>query len=271
MSFGEKLAAAVARTRSLLCIGLDPDPARLPVADPLIFCREIIAATRDLACCYKPNAAFFEQYGAAGFAMLEQLRLAIPPETPALLDAKRGDIGSSSAAYARAVFDVLGYDAVTVSPYLGSDGVAPFLERPDCTAFILCRTSNPGAADLQELRVARPDGVLRPLYEIVAELARSWNRHGNVGLVVGATAPAELSTIRRLCPDQPILVPGIGVQGGEVARAVAAGRAEDPSRLLITVSRAVLYASSGGDWLAAARRAAERYHAEIAAAAGLTS
>ena len=266
MTFAAKLASAVRRNRSLLCLGLDPDPERLPIGDPVDFCRQIIEATHDLVCCYKPNAAFFEQYGGDAFRMLGEVRQAIPPDLPALLDAKRGDIGHTAAAYARAAFDVLGYDACTVSPYLGGDSLEPWLERPDRTAFVLCRTSNPGARDVQDLPVTTADGRVVPLYQRVAERCRDWNVRGNVGLVVGATYPDELATVRAICPDQPILVPGIGAQGGDIAAAITAGRGADPATLLLSVSRHVLYASRGPDWQGAARAAAERLRQATAAA-----
>jgi orotidine-5'-phosphate decarboxylase len=268
-SFAEKLASAVRRNRTLLCIGLDPDPTRLPIDDPVDFCRRIIEATRDLVCCYKPNAAFFEQYGRDAFRMLERIRHAIPDEIPALLDAKRGDIGHTASAYARAVFDVLGYDACTVSPYLGGDSLEPWLARTDRMTFVLCRTSNPGSRDLQDLPVLREDGRALPLYQVVAEQCRAWNRGGNVGLVVGATFPEELRLVRTTCPDQPILVPGIGAQGGAIEAAVAAGGAADPANLILAVSRQVLYASSASDWERAARASAEQLRRQIAEAARL--
>lgn len=270
-SFAEKLASAVRRNRTLLCIGLDPDPARLPINDPVEFCRRIIAATHDLVCCYKPNTAFFEQYGADAFRMLEAVRSAIPAELPAVLDAKRGDIAHTASASARAVFDLLGYDACTVSPYLGGDSLEPWLARTDRMTFVLCRTSNPGSRDLQDLLVLREDGRTLPLYQVVAERCREWNRNGNVGLVVGATFPEELRVVRTICPHQPILVPGIGAQGGEIRAAVAAGGAADPAKLILTVSRQVLYASAGPDWENAARAAAEQLHRQIAEAAHLVA
>ncbi|MCS6800606.1 MAG: orotidine-5'-phosphate decarboxylase [Chloroflexota bacterium] len=269
MTFAEKLAAAVRRNRTLLCLGLDPDPARLPLADPIEFCRRLIDATRDLVCCYKPNAAFFEQYGADAFRLLEKIRRLIPDDIPALLDAKRGDVGHTAAAYARAAFEVLGYDACTVSPYLGGDSLEPWLAYPGRAVFVLCRTSNPGARDFQDLPVRLPDGRLLPLYRVVAERCREWNRGGNVGLVVGATFPEELSAVRAICPDQPILVPGIGVQGGTVERAIAAGRGASPEMLLLAVSRQILYAATGPDWERAARAEAARLRREIAVAAHL--
>ncbi|MFN8532383.1 MAG: orotidine-5'-phosphate decarboxylase [Dehalococcoidia bacterium] len=265
MSFSAKLAAAVRRNRSLLCVGLDPAPDRMPIADPVAFCREIIAATRDLVCCYKPNAAFFEQFGRQAFAMLDEVRQAIPDDVPALLDAKRGDIGNTADAYAHAAFDVLGYDALTVSPYLGGDSLEPFLARPDKTAFVLCRTSNPGAGDFQDLPVSLADGRVIPLYQAVAERCREWNTAGNIGLVVGATYPEQLGLIRSICPEQPILVPGIGAQGGDVRTSVDVGRGDDPTKLLLSASRQVLYAGSGPNFADAARRAAEVLQRETAA------
>jgi orotidine-5'-phosphate decarboxylase len=255
MSFREKLAHAAQRNRSLLCVGLDPDPARLPV-DAAAFLCAIVEATSDLVCAYKPNLAFYEQLGEAGYAALRAVLQAIPSHIPVIGDAKRGDIAHTAHAYARALFDDLGFDAATVNPYLGSDAVAPFLERTDRGVFIVCRTSNPGARDLQDLPVAG-EGGSRPLYQAVAELAKRWDTRGNVGLIVGATYPDEMRRLRELCPEMPFLVPGIGPQEGELARAVRAGLDAQGSGIIINASRAVLYASEGGDFARAARREAQ--------------
>lgn len=252
MGFFEKLAAARARASSLLCVGLDPDVARIPVEEVSAFSRAVIEATQDLVCAYKPNLAFYEQYGAAGVEALAATLEAIPKEVPVIGDGKRGDIGATASAYARALFDVWGFDAVTVNPYLGADSVGPFVERADRGVFILCRTSNPGARDLQDLEVT-VDEVSRPLYQVVAERARAWNRHGNVGLVVGATYPQEAARLRQLCPEMTFLVPGLGAQGAELAPAVHACLDPLGQGAIFSVSRAILYASEGADFAEAAR------------------
>jgi orotidine-5'-phosphate decarboxylase len=195
--------------------------------------------------------------------VLQRTVEAIPKGIPVIADGKRGDIGSTAEAYARALFDVFGFDAATVNPYLGGDAIAPFLERADRGVFVLCRTSNPGGADLQD-RLIAADGGARPLYEVVAELARDkWNAHGNVGLVVGATYPEELGRIRQLCPDMTFLLPGVGAQGADVAAAVRNALDEGGGGFIITSSRQILYASSGRDYAQAARRAAQALRDEI--------
>ncbi|MGI6375247.1 MAG: orotidine-5'-phosphate decarboxylase [Anaerolineae bacterium] len=234
--FSAKLLAAVERNDSLLCVGLDPDArAGASAAAARDFCLRIIAATSDLVCCFKPNSAFFEQYGAAGWAALREVIAAVPAHIPVLLDAKRGDIGSTAAAYATAVFDDLAADAVTVSPYLGADSVAPFLARAGKAVFVLCYTSNPSAAELQQYGIA-------PLYARVARAAQTWGSPQQVGLVVGATQPEQLAEVRRLAPHTWILAPGVGAQGGDLQAALAAGLDADGRGLIVPVSRAVLYA-----------------------------
>ena len=262
MSFREKLTRAAEANHSLLCVGLDPDPARIAGGDVATFLTKIIEATADLVCAYKPNLAFYEQLGETGYAALRTVLRAIPEHIPVIGDAKRGDVGHTAQAYARALFDELGFDAATVNPYLGGDAVEPFLERADRTAFIVCRTSNPGARDVQDMEVVT-DGETRPLYEAVAELARGWNRLANVGLVVGATYPDELCRVRRLCPEMPILVPGIGSQEGELEAAVRAGLDAHGGGLILNASRSVLYASSEDDFAQAARREAEALRGAI--------
>jgi orotidine-5'-phosphate decarboxylase len=195
--------------------------------------------------------------------VLQRTVEAVPKGIPVIGDGKRGDIGSTAEAYARALFDVYGFDAATVNPYLGGDALAPFLERADRGVFVLCRTSNPGGADLQD-RLIAADGGARPLYEVVAELARDrWNAHGNVGLVVGATYPEELGRIRQLCPDMTFLLPGVGAQGADVAAAVRNALDKGGGGFIITSSRQILYASSGKDYAQAARRAAQALRDEI--------
>lgn len=260
MTFLDKLRAAARSRRSLLCVGLDPDPARLPVPDVATFGRAIIAATRDLACAYKPNFGFYEQLGRDGWEALRETIAAVPPDIPVIGDAKRGDIGNTAAAYARACFEELGCDAVTVSPYLGRDSIEPFLAYADRGVFLLCRTSNPGGADFQDLPVV-VDGTTRPLYEVVAARAAAWNERGNLGLVVGATYPEELARVRAVAPDLPLLVPGVGTQGGDLAAVIrAAGDGHAP--IVVNVSRQILYASGGSDFAAAAHAAAAAFHAQ---------
>ena len=261
--FFAKLREAIQRNHSFLCVGLDPDPARLPEGDVAAFNRAIVEATADLVCVYKPNLAFYEALGPQGMEVLQRTLEAIPKGIPVIADAKRGDIGSTAEAYARALFDVYGFDAATVNPYLGGDALSPFLERADKGVFVLCRTSNPGGADLQD-RLIAADGHARPLYEVVAELARDkWNVHGNVGLVVGATYPEELGRIRQLCPDMTFLLPGVGAQGADVAAAVRNALDEGGGGFIITSSRQILYASSGRDYAQAARRVAKALRDEI--------
>jgi orotidine-5'-phosphate decarboxylase len=271
MSFRAKLAQAAAANRSLLCVGLDPDPERIDGRDIASFLRDIVAATSDLVCAYKPNLAFYEQLGEGGYALLREVLQAIPSDIPVIGDAKRGDIGHTMEAYARAIFDDLGFDAVTVQPYLGHDSVAPFLKRGDKGVFIVCRTSNPGAAEFQDVLV-EDAGATRPLYEVVALHARSWDEHGNVGLVAGATYPGELKRLRSLCPEMPFLVPGLGAQAGELEASVRAGLDAEGGGMVINASRSVLYASTGSDFGEAARREAESLRraieAQRAAAAG---
>ena len=262
MTFREKLARAAKANRSLLCVGLDPDPVRIRDGDVATFLCSIVEATSDLVCAYKPNFAFYEQMGEAGYAALRAVLQAIPNDIPVIADAKRGDIGNTADAYARAIFDELGCDACTVNPYLGGDALAPFLERADKGVFILCRTSNPGARDLQDMPVAE-EGNVRPLYVAVAELAKRWNERKNVGLVVGATYPQEMRRLRELCPELPFLVPGIGPQEGGLAQAVEAGLDSEGAGMIVNASRAVLYAAEGADFAREARRVAQALRDEI--------
>jgi len=265
VGFFDKLERAAQRNGSLLCVGLDPDPAQMPVSDVAAFNRAIIEATAEFVCAYKPNLAFYEALGERGLAALRDTLAAIPPDIPVIADGKRNDIGNTAKAYARALFDELGVDAATVNPYLGGDAVEPFLEREEKAAFILCRTSNPGARDLQDLLVTAPGGgEARPLFEMVAEMARRWNSRGNVGLVVGATYPEELKRVRRLCPEMTFLVPGVGAQGGDVAAVIGNGLDKAGRGLIINVSRQVLYASREKDFAVAAAGAARQLRDEIA-------
>jgi orotidine-5'-phosphate decarboxylase len=261
--FLAKYEASVARNDSLLCVGLDPDPALLPPGvEVMPFLRAIIEATSDLVACYKPNAAFFEALPGDPFAMLREVIAAVPQDVPVLLDAKRSDIGNSAAFYAQAVFERIGADAVTVNPYLGRDGVQPFLDHHDRHTFVLVRTSNVGARDLQDLEVSGG----RRLYEHMAALASEWNERHNVGMVVGATYPEEAARIRAIAPEPVILAPGVGAQQGDLEAAVRACLDASGRGLVVNASRAVLYASRGADYAAAARAAAEALRNDINAA-----
>lgn len=269
LTFLEKLGAAAQRNRSRLCVGLDPDPARI-AGDVGAFNRAIIAATADLVCCYKPNIAFYEALGRAGFEALKATIAAVPDGIPVLLDAKRGDVPNTAEAYARALFDEWGADAVTVNPYLGEDSLAPFFRRAERGVFVVCRTSNPGARDLQDLRVRGADGGEEPLYLHVAARVNGWNSSGNAGLVIGATYPAELALVRERCPELPILVPGVGAQQGELAASVRAADNGRPWGFLVNASRGVLYAAQAGEDPATSARAAalalrDAINAELAA------
>ncbi|WP_019141704.1 orotidine-5'-phosphate decarboxylase [Noviherbaspirillum massiliense] len=263
MTFIDKLAAAWKASNSLLCVGLDPDIARFPAhlqgqPDAIFrFCKSIIDATADIACAFKPQIAYFAALRAEDQleAICRYLRETYPA-LPVVLDAKRGDIGATAEQYAREAFERYGADAVTVNPYMGFDSVAPYLEWKDRGAIVLCRTSNPGGSDLQFLNV---EG--KPLYQHVARLvAEKWNTNGQCGLVVGATFPAEIAQVRAIVGDMPLLIPGIGAQGGDVQATVAAGRTANGSGMMINSSRAILYAKTdeqkGEDFAAAARRAA---------------
>jgi orotidine-5'-phosphate decarboxylase len=261
VTFINKLSAAWTANDSLLCVGLDPDMAKLPAqfqSDPqgiYHFCREIIDATADLACSFKPQIAYFAALGAE-----DQLQHICDyarehyPHIPLIMDAKRGDIGATARQYAREAYDRYGADAVTVSPYMGSDSVEPYMEWSDRGIIVLCRTSNPGGSDLQFLNV---DG--KPLYQHVARLvAEKWNGNGQCALVVGATFPEELAQVRAIVGDMPLLVPGIGAQGGDIAATVKSGKTSAGTGMMINSSRAILYATpqQSEDFAAAARRVA---------------
>ncbi len=257
MDFFDKLLSASENNRSLLCIGLDPDPERIPAADVLAFNIEIIDATSDLVCAYKPNLAFYEALGTTGLKALERTVAHIPRSIPVIGDAKRGDVSSTSKVYASAMFDVLGFDAVTVSPYLGHDSIEPFLDYRDRGVFILCRTSNAGASDFQDLVLHdAADDRRAPLYEHIAWKALEWNTRKNVGLVVGATYPEQLRRVREICPDLPLLIPGVGAQGGDLELTVKYGTDSRGQKAIISSSRQILYASKGGDFAQAAQREA---------------
>lgn len=271
MDFMTKLHDCRERNASLVCVGLDPEPAKFPThlhgrPDAVFaFCRAIVDATADLVCCFKPQFAHFAAVRAED--ALERLIAhihATHPDVPVILDAKRGDIGSTAQHYASEAFDRYGADAVTVNPYLGRDSVQPFLDRADKGVIVLCRTSNPGARDLQDLIVPDKIGGGKPLYQHVAQLvARNWNANGNCALVVGATYPDELREVRALVGDMPILVPGIGAQGGDVEAVLRNGKNAQGAGLIISSSRAILYAGSGEDFAQAAGGEARKLRDEI--------
>ncbi len=259
LPFVDMLRAAWLSADSLLCVGLDPDPARLPPhlagqPDALYtFCRQIVDATHDLACSFKPQFAYFASSRAEDQleALIRYIK-ATYPHIPVVLDAKRGDIGATAEHYAREAFERYQADAVTLSPYMGFDSVAPYLEYPDKGAIILCRTSNAGGSDLQAL-----DTGTGKIYQHVARLVASqWNRNGQCGLVVGATFPHELAEVRAIVGDMPLLVPGIGAQGGDIEASVQAGRLANGQGMMINSSRAILYADSSENFAQAARRVA---------------
>ena len=256
LSFTEKWNQAIRRNNSLVCVGLDTDPAQLPAsvcakADPVLyFNQQIIDATCNLVCCYKPNFAFYNALGVDGFATLKRTLDHIPADIPVLIDAKVGDMRNTAEQYARAFYEVLGCDALTVTPYLGHDCVAPFTAYQDRTTFLVCLTSNPGADDFQKDHLGD-----RPLYEQVVAKAHEWNAVDNIGLVVGATQPTGLAHVRALAPDMPLLIPGIGAQSGDIAAAVKNGCDARGAGILINSSRGILYASQDSDFAAAARQA----------------
>jgi orotidine-5'-phosphate decarboxylase len=258
-TFAEKLRQAQRHNHSWVCVGLDPVMQRLPepvlaYEDPLLaFGCAIVEATADLACAYKPNLGFWLAEGPTGLRALQYLVATIPANTPVILDAKFNDVGHTAAAYARAAFETLGVDAVTANPYLGLDALRPFLDSEERGAFLLARTSNPSAPDLQDRAVGD-----RPLYEEVARLAVRWDAEhpGTCGLVVGATYPDELAHLRKIAPHLPFLIPGVGAQGGNLAAAAVYGPTADSLGPVINSSRAIIYASSGPDFAEAAHAAA---------------
>jgi orotidine-5'-phosphate decarboxylase len=261
-SFQERLHAAARTNESWLSVGLDPEPSRLPAGLSVdAFLRGIVEATRDLVCCFKPNLAFFEASGVAGLQTLVGLLRWLPRDIPVLVDAKRGDTPQTMQAYARAIFEELGADAVTVNSYFGRDSLEPFLKYADRGVFVLCKTSNPGAVEIQDLAVGG-----EPLFLRVARLAMDWNTNRNVGLVVGATYPEDVARVREIAPSAPILLPGIGAQAGDLERSVRAGITPDGSGAIVNASRSVLYASRDADWQTAARSEATRLRAAINAA-----
>ncbi|MFT3953983.1 MAG: orotidine-5'-phosphate decarboxylase [Piscinibacter sp.] len=276
MKFTDKLASAERTNESLLCVGLDPEPSKFPGAwqhDPariFDFCATIVDATKDLVLAYKPQVAYFAAQRAED--QLERLMAHIrkvAPNVPVILDAKRGDIGSTAEQYALEAFERYQADAVTLSPFMGFDSVEPWLKYEDKGLFLLCRTSNPGGSDLQAQRLVTGD----LLYEHIARLAQGpWNRSGQLGLVVGATFPAEIERVRELAPTLPLLIPGVGAQGGDAVSTVRAGWRTHDGRttgpVVVNSSRAILYASRGNEFAAAAREAALATRASLAAGRG---
>ena len=264
MNFYQRLRRIQKRNNSLLCIGLDTDVNRIPPfllewKDPAYeFNRRIIDATRDIVCAYKINLAFYEAGGERGWYTVHQTLARIPADTVTIGDGKRGDIGNSSACYARLLMEDYEFTASTVNPYMGGDSVAPFLKNPEQGAFVLAVTSNPGARDFQYLPVRG-----KPLYEHVIAKARRWNVRNNCGLVVGATRPRELRRIRALAPDMPLLIPGVGAQGGDLRAAVRYGCTPDGLMAVINAGRSILYASQGKDFAHAARESALALRDEI--------
>jgi orotidine-5'-phosphate decarboxylase len=263
VTFAERLAAQIERTNSLVCVGLDPDPARFPERlsgmgrrEAIVaFNRAIVEATADLVCAYKPNLGFYVAQGIEGIAALLETRELIPAEIPVILDCKVGDMGSTATAYAAGYFGEWEFEAVTANPYQGEDSLAPFLTYPDRAVFVLSRTSNPSSADLQDAILSEPS---EPLYMRIASRANQWQRDypAQVGLVVGATRPRELAEIRAACPKLPILLPGVGAQEGDIEASVANGIAADGAGLIVSSSRGIIYAGGGPDFAERARDAA---------------
>ncbi len=265
-NFIELFQRTLRERQSLLCVGLDPDQQKLPANLPrsvegiIAFCKEIIAATHDMAAAFKVNFAFFEALGKSGWAALEAVAAALPDDVIKIADAKRGDIGSTAQMYAEAIFRQLPFDALTANPYLGEDAAQPFLDEARKGVFFLCRTSNPGSSDIQNF----PDRT-RPLYLHVAAQVREWNKNGNAGLVVGATHPRELQQVRKASPDLPFLIPGVGAQGGDLETAVRHGATATGDLAIINASRTILYADSGKNFSTAAARAAEKMRNDMRA------
>ena len=265
MKFKERISELVRERKSLICVGLDSDlnkiPEHLKSADnPILeFNKQIIDATSDLCVAYKPNLAFYECLGSKGWEILKATLAVVPNSIPVIVDAKRGDIGNTSRMYAQAIFDYLGGDAVTLTPYLGEDSLAPFFEYKDKFAFVLALTSNPSSQDFQLLEI---NG--KPLYHIVAESVQKWNKNDNLGLVVGASHPDKIKEVREISGNLPFLIPGVGAQGGDLEASAKFGTANGKSIALINVSRSVIYASDGVDFAEKAREEVLRLNREMA-------
>jgi len=263
--FTDRLDQAAATTKSLVCVGLDPDPSKMPVSDIFKFNRSIVDATSEYVCAFKPNLAFYEAMGLPGLRDLEKtiehIR-SVAPTAIILGDAKRGDIGPSAGAYAKAMFQVWGFDALTINAWGGEDTVTPFLEDESKGVFVWCRGSNPGSADFQDVQITTKDGSM-PLYRNMALACQQWNTNGNLGLVAGATVPEQLAEIRAACPTMPLLIPGVGAQGGDLEAAVRQGTDSRGRAALINSSRGVIYASGGADFAEAAAREANKLRESI--------
>ena len=266
-TFDDRVRDRITDVNSLVCIGLDPSLPHLPphmersAESAVTFCQGVIEATHPFAAAYKPNLGFFVALGRAGFNALWAVRHSIPRHIPVILDCKTNDLGETAAAYARGWFDEFGFDAITVNPYMGEDAVAPYMASPDKGVLILCKTSNPGSGDLQDIR----DEAGLPLSLRVADRCRSWHERypASVGLVVGATYPDQLAEVRRRCPDQLILLPGIGAQGGGIAESLQAGLDGAGGGILCSASRSIIYAGSGHDYDDAAGVAAHLLRDQI--------
>jgi len=267
LKFIQKLDAICQKNQSLLCVGLDPEYEKLPkflcenhgVSAIFEFNKQLIDATADLVCAYKPNLAFYEALGPAGLEALYKTIEYIPKEIVTLADAKRGDLNNTARQYAKALFEFYKFDSATINPLMGYDSIAPYLKYSDKLIFLLARTSNPGATDFQELECSG-----KPLYEHIARKAYEWNTGKNIGLVVGATAPKELSAIRKIIGEEmPILLPGVGAQSGDLAQSIKNGLGAHKGRLLVNVSRDVIFASSEKDFAQAARRRAKHWRDQI--------
>ena len=282
MSFQEKLDLIAIKNNSLVCVGLDSDADQLPQFlqekenAQFEFNKAIIDATYDLVCAYKPNAAFYEALGAAGITQLKMTCDYLTntyPEIPIILDAKRADIGNTNNGYIRFAYEYLQVDAITLHPYLGSEALKPFLDRKEKGAIILCRTSNPGAGELQDLLVipnsfrdpqVQHDDNIKPLYKIVAEkVIKNWNKYGNCMMVIGATYPEEMVEIRKMTNDMTFLVPGVGAQGGDIEKILTAGLTTKKLGLIINSSRGIIFASAGQDFAEKAREKTKKLKDEI--------
>lgn len=263
MSFNSKLKNAIEKNKSRVCVGLDIDITKLPAGltstkeDILIFSKAIVDATKDHVCAYKPNMAFYEALGFDGLELLNEVCEQIPSYIPIIMDSKRGDIGNTAAKYAKSIFEDFKADATTLSPYMGFDSVEPFLKYEDKTSFILCVTSNKSSIDFQKVKFEE-----KFLYEIVAEKCNEWNINNNVGLVVGATNPYELKTVREICPSLPFLIPGVGAQGGSAKDCVENALTVN-GEIIINSSRAILFASSDNNFAEASNQAVFALKEEI--------
>ena len=272
MAFYQKLDGIIQKQNSLVCVGLDSEISKIPAhlqsdkTPQFTFNKAIIDATHDLVCAYKPNSAFYEARGVDGIAELKMTCDYIRqshPEIVLILDAKRADIGSTNEGYVTYAFDWLGADAITLHPYLGKEALKPFLDRKDKGCIILCRTSNPGAGEFQDLKLDSGNQAIE-LYQRVAEkVAKDWNYNGNCGLVVGATYPGELEIVRRIANDLPFLIPGIGAQGGDIEKTVKAGVDENGRNAIINSSRGIIFVSSGQDFSVRAREETEKLRNEV--------